>query len=95
VVDASHPRVDAHIQAVESILEGLGVAAIPTLYVFNKMDQADPDATRGLLARHGGVAISARDPATLGPLLDELDRRLVGSVELSAHGLTEVPHIAR
>jgi GTP-binding protein HflX len=81
VVDASHPRVDAHIQAVESILDGLGVASIPTLFVFNKMDQADPETTRSLLARHGGVAISAQDPATLGPLVDELDRRLAAISE--------------
>jgi GTP-binding protein HflX len=76
VVDVSHPRVDAHIHAVESILEGLGVASIPTLYVFNKRDQADPEAIRGLLARYGGVSISARDSTTFGPLLEELDRRL-------------------
>jgi GTP-binding protein HflX len=79
VADASHPRVDAHIRAVVSILDGLGVASIPTLHVFNKMDQADPDVTRGLLARYGGVAISARDPATFGPFLEEVDRRLAGT----------------
>jgi GTP-binding protein HflX len=81
VVDASHPLVDAHISAVESILDGLGVANLPTLYVFNKMDQADPDVTHGLLARYGGIAISARDPATLGPLVDELDRRIPGPID--------------
>jgi GTP-binding protein HflX len=90
VVDASHPRVDAHIEAVESILEGLGVASIPTLFVFNKMDQADPETTHGLLARHGGVAISAQDPATLGALVDELDKRLAGIAERV--GSTEEAH---
>jgi GTP-binding protein HflX len=76
VVDACHPRVEEHIEAVNAILDGLGVGHIPTLFAFNKTDQADPDAVRGLLARHGGVAISARDPATLGPLLDAIDRSL-------------------
>ncbi|MEW6682192.1 MAG: GTPase HflX [Nitrospirota bacterium] len=73
VVDASHPRVDEHIKAVNAILDNLGVGHIPTLFAFNKIDQADPAAVQGLLARYGGVAISARDPATLGPLLAEMD----------------------
>lgn len=73
VVDASHPRVEEHIKAVNAILDGLGVGHIPTLFAFNKIDQADPAAVQGLLARYGGVAISARDPATLGPLLAEMD----------------------
>ena len=75
VVDASHPRVEQHIRAVNAILEGLGVATIPALFVFNKTDRADPDVTRALLARHGGVAVSALDPASLDPLIQEFDRR--------------------
>ena len=75
VVDASHPRVEQQIRAVNAILEGLGVATIPALFVFNKTDRADPDVTRALLARHGGVAVSALDPTSLDPLIQEFDRR--------------------
>lgn len=89
VVDASHPRVEEHIRAVTTILDGLGVGRIPILSVFNKIDQADPDVVRGLLARYGGVAISARDPATLAPLLGEVDRALAapGRDDLDEDGL--------
>jgi GTP-binding protein HflX len=76
VVDASHPRVEEHIKAVNAILEGLGVDHIPALFAFNKVDQADSGVVSGLLARYGGVAMSAREPATLEPLLKEIDRRL-------------------
>jgi hypothetical protein len=31
--------------------------------------------TRALLARHGGVAVSALDPASLDLLIQEFDRR--------------------
>jgi 50S ribosomal subunit-associated GTPase HflX len=51
------------------------VATIPALFVFNKTDRADPDVTRALLARHGGVAVSALDPTSLDPLIQEFDRR--------------------
>ncbi len=76
VVDASHLRVEEHIKAVNGILDGLGVGHLPILFAFNKIDRTDPDTVRGLLARYGGVAISARDAATFGPLLAEIDRLL-------------------
>jgi GTP-binding protein HflX len=76
VVDASHLRVEEHINAVNGILDGLGVGHLPILFAFNKIDRTDPDTVRGLLARYGGVAISARDAATFGPLLVEIDRLL-------------------
>src|SRR5574341_287189 len=76
VVDASHLHVEEHIKAVNGILDGLGVGHLPILLAFNKSDRTDPDTVRGLLARYGGVAISARDAATFGPLLVEIDRLL-------------------
>ncbi len=39
VIDASHPRVELQIMAGNEILEALGVADKPTLYVFNKIDK--------------------------------------------------------
>lgn len=91
VVDASHTRVEEHIKAVNAILDGLGVSHIPTLFAFNKIDQVDPAAVRGLLARYGGVAISARDPETLRPLLAEIDRMLVRAPECEDVGQDALP----
>jgi GTP-binding protein HflX len=75
VVDASHPHVERHIESVEQIVDDLGLGTIPTVFVFNKTDRTDPDVTRALLARYGGVAVSALDAASLAPLLQEFDRR--------------------
>jgi GTP-binding protein HflX len=75
VADASHPRVEQQIAAVGKILDDLGVGAISTLFVFNKTDRADSGVSQALLARYGGVAVSALDPASLDPLLEEFDRR--------------------
>jgi GTP-binding protein HflX len=77
VADASHPRVEQQIAAVGKILDDLGVGAISTLFVFNKTDRADRGVSQALLARYGGVAVSALDPASLDPLLEEFDRRFV------------------
>ena len=75
MVDASHPHVERHIESVEQIVDDLGLRTIPTVFVFNKIDRTDPDVTRALLARYGGVAVSALDAASLAPLLQEFDRR--------------------
>src|SRR5213076_999108 len=68
VVDASHPAVDEHMRAVEELLGELAVADRPTVLAFNKMDRVESDS--GLLvARRGGVPISAATGAGIEPLL--------------------------
>src|SRR5436309_11682640 len=47
VVDASHPALDEHMAAVETLLGELEVANRPTVLVLNKMDRvAEPRAVR-------------------------------------------------
>lgn len=74
LIDVSNPDFEEHIAAVEKILAELGIAAKPTIRVFNKEDRV---ADKGLLAdlcrRFGAIAISARDPSTFGVLLDRLE----------------------
>jgi GTP-binding protein HflX len=76
VVDASDPDRDAHIRAVEEILNDLGLGDKPRVLVWNKADQlAEPDADH--LAQHGGgFVVSALDRATFGPLLLAIERSL-------------------
>ena len=38
VVDLSHPRVDEHIEAVDTVIKELGAFGKQTLLVFNKID---------------------------------------------------------
>ena len=61
VVDATEPNPEAHIEAVEGVLEVIGALTRPRLLVFNKID-AVPDevAHLGLRARFpGAVFVSA------------------------------------
>ena len=72
VVDLSHPRFEDQIQAVETIIADLRLDAKACLKVFNKRDLVAPDAAANLALRHGAVAVSARDPATLPPLIERM-----------------------
>src|ERR1700704_2466913 len=62
VVDLSHPRVDEHIEAVDTVVKELGAFGKQTLVVFNKIDALANDDLLGVSTSRfpGGVAISAR-----------------------------------
>jgi GTP-binding protein HflX len=74
VVDASHPRAEAHREVVERLLAELDLADRPSLLVFNKLDRQDGDhGLQSLIADSQGVSISA----VTGQGIEELLRRLV------------------
>ena len=75
VVDASSPKFEEHIEAVQRILTGLELDNKDELLVFNKMDKAGPQAAE-LARQYNGVAISALDRKTTLPLIEELEQRL-------------------
>jgi GTP-binding protein HflX len=61
VVDASHPQLEEHMAAVETLLGELQVGGRPRLLVLNKRDRLeDPTIADGLVRLRGGVAVSAR-----------------------------------
>jgi GTP-binding protein HflX len=72
VIDASNPRYEDQLQAVETIISELGIGDKPLLKVFNKVDRVDPEFAANLGRRHGGVAVSAVTPATLPPLIERV-----------------------
>lgn len=45
VVDVSHPSFEEQMQTVNETLDEIGAADKPTIVVFNKIDQYDPDPT--------------------------------------------------
>ncbi len=62
VVDVAAPAVEEQIAVVEQTLKDIGAGDIPTLMVFNKVDQLEPgnEKLRDLMDRYpDGVAISA------------------------------------
>ncbi len=77
LVDATHPRREEQIAAVEQILQELGYAAIPRLLVLNKADLLDAWAREERLSEHPEALLaSAQTGEGVPQLLVEIDRRL-------------------
>jgi GTP-binding protein HflX len=87
VVDASHPALDEHMRAVRDLLEELEVADRPTVLALNKIDRLDA-AVEPLVARLGGVAISAATGAGFDGLLAAIERALPAAELLTLR----IPH---
>jgi GTP-binding protein HflX len=75
VMDASNPAVERHVVAVQKQLQELDLGDIPVLPVYNKVDLLPVDEVRALGRTRDAVALSARDPDSLAPLLAEMERR--------------------
>src|SRR5213594_3200320 len=90
VVDASHPALEEHMAAVETLLGELEVADRPTVLVLNKMDRvAEPRAVEALLATRTAVAVSG----VTGAGLDRLRVVIEGMVNPLRGSLTlRIPH---
>ncbi|MCG8455262.1 MAG: GTPase HflX [Holophagales bacterium] len=69
VVDAADEALDQKRAAVESLLDELGLAAIPRLLVLNKTDLLPPVQAEALARRLGGVLVSARERRGMGDLI--------------------------
>ncbi|MBW1972400.1 MAG: GTPase HflX, partial [Deltaproteobacteria bacterium] len=76
VIDISNPRFEKQIEEVDKLLDKLGLKYIPTILVLNKMDKIDLDKREGIARRFQGIMVSAINPKSLGPLLEEIDRVL-------------------
>ncbi len=74
VVDITHPMAEAQMEAVEHVLDDLGVGHKPVIMAWNKIDQAeDPDAIREQAARYPDVVVIS---ALTGEGLDDLLARI-------------------
>jgi GTP-binding protein HflX len=76
VVDASDPRHDDQIAAVERILADLGLDGKERVLVFNKADRLAPGEGAAIAHQRGGIAISAATRDGLSDLLHRCDRLL-------------------
>jgi GTP-binding protein HflX len=78
VVDLSHPRVDEHIEAVDTVVKELGAFGKQTLMVFNKIDALANDELIGVYTNRfpGSVAISARKGTGVSGLVQALQDEL-------------------
>lgn len=78
VVDVSHPNAAAQVEAVNHVLKELGVGALPTVTVWNKVDAcADPDAVHAVAAaRKDTVCVSGLTGEGLDTFLHVVANRL-------------------
>ncbi len=80
IVDAAESDPDAHIEAVNSVLEALGALHCPRLLVFNKIDALDDEITLlGLRAHHpGALFVSAMTREGIPELREVITGRFHG-----------------
>ena len=77
VVDAGAHDAEARIDAVDAVLREIDADKVPRLLACNKIDRAEPDAVKVLLAAHpGSVAISAASGEGIPALLAAIGDRL-------------------
>ena len=69
LVDASHPHFEEQMDAVADLLKELGLDETPVLTVFNKQDRVAPQLAQNLCRLYDAIAIEARNPTTLAPLI--------------------------
>ncbi len=74
VIDMSNPRFEDQIKSVEKILEKLNLQHLSVIYVLNKQDLVDEETKSINTNRYNGISISARNSATLKPLIQKMER---------------------
>ena len=73
VIDISNPRHPEQIESVENLLADLALQQIPLIRVLNKQDLVPVQERNQLCRIYGGFSISAREAASLRPLIDKLE----------------------
>ena len=86
LVDASSKDPQVEISAVETILADLDLAHIPRVLVLNKSDRLTKEEADVVARRFGALMISALDPASLGPLIDLLQKALLDRMRTTRQG---------
>ena len=73
VIDISNPRYMQQKETVDQLLKSLNLNKIPSLYVFNKMDQADLENFDSPWLLNQGIVVSAHNKSSLAPLVEKLE----------------------
>ncbi|VEN73471.1 GTPase HflX [Candidatus Desulfarcum epimagneticum] len=74
VIDISAPEHLEQMESVEKILADFNLHRIPAIRALNKKDRICPEKAAGIEKKLSGVAISARNAATLAPLISEMEK---------------------
>ena len=73
VIDMSNPRHAEQIESVENLLKDLALHQIPQIRVLNKQDLVPVQERNRLCRIYGGYSISARESASLRPLIRRME----------------------
>jgi GTP-binding protein HflX len=73
VIDISNPRFEEQMTVVDNLLDQLGLSAIPSLRVFNKIDLVTTEFAQIQRSRHQAVLVSALREQTFGELLGRIE----------------------
>jgi GTP-binding protein HflX len=76
VIDIADPNVEDHMATTLKLLEELELDHVPTLLVCNKADCLPEGEGARRAVEHAGVAVSALDKHSLGPLLERIEHML-------------------
>jgi GTP-binding protein HflX len=99
LVDAANPRWLQQLESVERILGELEFGEIPRFVVFNKADLVDRDSLAAMLrqASQAGsrecIAVSAIDPQSLRPLLEQAGMMLARDLVKRRGGEEQQPEV--
>ncbi len=95
VVDAIDPRRRQHIEAVEDVLDGLGLSATPRLVVLNKSEDRMTEGADAEAARLDAVRVSALHGHGLEHLVNRMADALFGAHAIARRELWALPRPAR
>ncbi len=73
VIDMSNSRHPEQIESVENLLTDLSLQKIPLIRVLNKQDLVPVQERNRLCRMYGGFSISARESASLRPLIQRME----------------------
>lgn len=73
VIDISNPRYMQQKESVEALLKKMDLDKIPTIYVFNKVDQTDLAQFDNPWLLTQGIMVSALEKKSLAPLVEKLE----------------------
>ena len=85
VIDCANSAFEAQMEAVEKLLEDLGLGQTPILRVFNKKDLIASETAENLSDRYNGVAISAIDTKSFPPLIRRMEEEILMTPSESVH----------
>jgi len=80
VIDSSNPAFETQMQAVEKLLERLGLNDVPLIRVFNKQDLLDSEIANNISERYHGIGLSALNSKTFPTLVAAMEDEILRSL---------------